>query len=78
MRCKEPTKAMIDGLSIESNKTEVLLNITIDQELKFDEHVNYLCKKARQKLNAFARITVFMNINKKRNILKVFTESQFG
>ena len=35
-------------------------------------------KKAGQKLNAFARITAFMNINKKRNILKAFSESQFG
>ena len=27
-------------------KTEVLLGITIGHELKFDDHVNYLCKKA--------------------------------
>ena len=35
---------MINGLSIESNKKEVLLETSINHELKFDEHVNYLCR----------------------------------
>ena len=43
--CAEATTAMIDGLPIDSSKTEVLLGITIDRELKFDDHVNRLCKK---------------------------------
>ena len=42
---REPTTTMIDGLSIEPNKTELLLDIKIAKESKFDEHVNYLCKK---------------------------------
>ena len=45
MSCTEATTAMIDGLPIDSSKTEVLLGITIDHELKFNDHVNYLCKK---------------------------------
>ena len=39
MSYKKTTTAMIDGLTIESNKTEVLLIVKFDQELKFDEHV---------------------------------------
>ena len=80
MSCKEPTTAMIDDLSIESNKTEVILRIKIDQELKCDEHGNCLFKKGGQKLNAIAiaRIAPFMNINKKINNIKGFIESQFG
>ena len=34
---------------------EVLLRITIDRELKFDDHTSSLCKKACQKLDALAR-----------------------
>ena len=34
MSCTEAPTAMIDGLSINSSKTEVLLEITIDHELK--------------------------------------------
>ena len=47
MSCTEATTAMIDGLPIDSRKTEVLLGITIDHELKFDDHVNYLRKKSK-------------------------------
>ena len=78
MSCAEATTAVIDGLPIDSSKTEVLLGITIDHELKFDDHVNRLCKKASLKLNALARIAPFMNVSKKRIIMKSFIESQFG
>ena len=42
--CAEATTAMIDGLPIDSSKTEVLLGITTDHELKFDDHVNQKSK----------------------------------
>ena len=78
MSCAEATTAMIDGLPIDSSKTEVLLGITIDHELKFDDYVNRLCKKASLKLNALARTAPFMNVSKKRIIMKSLIESQFG
>ena len=65
MSCAEETTAMIDGLLIDSSKTEVLLGITIDHELKFENHVNNLCKKASLKLNALASVAPFMNVSKK-------------
>ena len=78
MSCTEATTAVIDGLPIDSSKTEVFLGITIDYELQFNDHVNYLCKKASLKLNALACIARFMNVSKKRIIMKSFIESQFG
>ena len=78
LSCSEPSTALIDGSSIESNTKEILLGITIDRDLKFDEHVNNLCKKACQKLNALVRLAPFMNVDKKRMIMKAFIESQFG
>ena len=74
MSCAEATTAMIDGLPIDSSKT-VLLGITIDHELQFDDHVNHLCKKASIKFNALAYIAPFMNVHKKRIIMKSFIES---
>ena len=65
MSCAEATTAMIDGLPIDSSKTEVLLGITSDHELKFDDHVNHLCKKGSLKLNALGLTTPFMNVSKK-------------
>ena len=67
MSCVEATTAMIDGLPIDSSKTEVLLGITIDHELKFDKHVNNLNKKVSLKLNALARIAAFMNFSNSNN-----------
>ena len=74
MSCAEATTAVIDGLSIASSKTEVLLGITTNHELKFDNHVNNLCKKASLKVNALARIEPFMNFSKKRIIMKSFID----
>ena len=55
MSCAEATTAMSDGFLIDSSKAEVLLGITTDHELKFDNHVKYLCKKASLKDNALAK-----------------------
>ena len=78
MSCVEATTAIIDGLPIDSSKTEVLLGITINHELKFDSHVNNLCEKASLKLNTLARSLPFINFSQKRIIMKSFIESQFG
>ena len=69
MSCAEAPTAMID-LFIDSSKTEVLLGTTINHELKFDDHVNYLCKTASIKLNALAHIAPFMHVSKKQVIMK--------
>ena len=46
--------------------------------MKFDDHVNCLCKKASLKPNARARFAPFMNVSKKRIIVKSFIELKFG
>ena len=43
--------AKIDNNYIESEKEQVLLNITIDSNLTFESHINNICKRASQKLN---------------------------
>ena len=78
MSCNEPSTLVIDGFYIETNTKEVLLGIAIDKDLKFDDHVNSLCKKACQKLNALARLAPYMSVEKRRIIMKAFIESQFG
>ena len=45
-------------------KTEFLLRITIQYELKSDNHVNYSCKKVGQTINVVACIKSFMNASK--------------
>ena len=74
LSCNESSTIVIDGSSIETNTKEVLLGITIDKDLKFDDHVNILCQKACQKLNACAHLAPNMNVEK-RIIMKTFMVS---
>ena len=71
-------KAKIDNNYIESEKEQVLLGITIDSNLTFENQINNICKKASQKLNALARVAPYMNMKKRRIIMKSFVTSQFG
>ena len=63
---------------IKSSQKEILLGINLDSKLKFEDHVNFMCKKASQKLYALAWIAPFMDLKQRRNIMKAFVESQFG
>ena len=63
---------------IELEKEQVLLEITIGSNLSFEEHISSLCKKASQKLNVLARISGYMDIQKRRTLMKSFITSQFG
>ena len=74
----ETTHANVDGSMIKSSQKEILLGINLDSELKFEDHVNFICKKASKKLYALARIAPFMDLKQRRNIMKAFVESQFG
>ena len=69
--------ATIDHSSIESEDKQVLLGITTDSNLTFENHINSICTKASQKLNVLARIAPYMNIQKRRTMMKSFVASQF-
>ena len=56
--------AVIDNNHIASEDEQVLLGVTIDSNLSFESHINNICLKVSQKLNALARIAPYMNIQK--------------
>ena len=58
------TTTTIDNSYVESEDEQVLLGITTDSNLTFENHINSICKKASQKLNALARIAPYINIQK--------------
>ena len=68
----------VDGNLIQASSSEKLLGIKIDCNLSFNEHVEDICKKASQKLNALARISQYINESKRRLLFKSFILSQFG
>ena len=55
-----------------------MLGINFDYKLKFTDLIEEICNKASQKLNAFARIALYMSIQKRRTLMNAFLKSQFN
>ena len=58
-------------------KTAKLLGITIDIDLKFDEHLSNVCLKTNRKLSTLTKIREYLDFKKKSIIFKGFLETQF-
>ena len=63
---------------IENNECEKLLGIKIDKSLNFNTHVESLCKKAGQKINALSRLTFSLNFDQRRLIMNSFIMCHFS
>ena len=55
-----------------------MLEILIDSELSFDQHISFISSKASKKLHAPGRIATLMSLKKYRTLMKAFIESQFN
>ena len=75
---KDNIVAKIDNHCIKSESQQELLGILIDSNLTFEGHINNICKKTSSKLNALARISPYMEIQKRKMLMKSFVTSQFG
>ena len=73
----ESCTAKIEDFSIENSTEQKLLGVKFHSNLSFESHITSLCKKASQKLHALARISHYMDLNKRRNLMKAFITSQF-
>ena len=54
-----------------------LLEINVDNELKFDKHILEICSKAGRKLSALALMSNSVSFRKRRSLFKTLSESQF-
>ena len=68
----------IGGMAISNSKYEKLLGTHIDNKLTFEPYVRSLCKKASQKLNAFARIAFSWKFDQRKILLNAFITSHFS
>ena len=62
---------------ISENKSE-LLGIILDSKVSFENHINNLCKRATQKLNALARIAPYMCLEKRKTVMKAYVASSIS
>ena len=70
--------ANVGDAQIWSSKEEVLLGLKIDNQLKFDIHLNAVCKKVGQKISALARLMNVLPFEKRKILMTSFVESQFA
>ena len=56
-----------DNTIISENKTE-LVGIIRDSKLSFEDHINNICKKASQKLNALSRVAPYTCLEKGKQL----------
>ena len=75
---QEKVFVTLENERINNTNSVELLGVEIDKTLDFTEHVTQLCKKGNQKLYALARISVYLNKDKLRIIMKTFIQSQFN
>ena len=55
-----------------------LLDIEIDNKLKFEKQISNICKKARKQLNAIFRLPTFMGHKEKESMINVVVHSDFN
>ena len=68
----------IDNSYTEWEDKQVLLDITTGSNFTFENHINTICKKAIQKLNALAILASYLKIENRRTMIKPFVTSQFS
>ena len=78
LNSQEPNFLKIDDLRINNYLSEKVLDITFDCKLKFNKHIEDICQKASEKLNALARLAPYMEATKKGILMNAFFKSQFN
>ena len=74
----KPFSINVENEFIKSSNNNKLLGINLNNRLGFNTHVTNTCNPVSKKLNALARISQLMNINKRRMTMKAFVVSEFG
>ena len=71
-------KLKIHNNEIETTKSLKLLDIEIDNQLSFNQHISKLCSKAATQLNAICRLAKFMGNKEKIAMINSFVYSNFN
>ena len=68
----------INTIEIRNTSEVKLLGLKIDHELKFDVHIDKLCKTERFKFYALRRIRTFLTPEQAKLLANSFVNTQFG
>ena len=68
----------INNITIPLTDRVKLLGVTIDSQLKFDNHIKALCQIAKRKVSVFSHVANFLNYEKSRILYNTFVMSNFN
>ena len=68
----------VDDRTIPLTDKVKLLGVTIDSQLKFDDHIKALCQTANRKISAFSHVANFLNYEKGKILYNTFATSNFN
>ena len=68
----------VGNKTVAEQRNGKLLGITIDKNINMAEHIRKICKQASTKLHALARISPYLNEQKRKLLMKSFILSQFS
>ena len=72
IKTDEHVQVKISTAQIVNSSSEKLHGVTVDAKLSFLEDIEKIYAKSRAKLKALARISLFLNIKKKKVLMKTF------
>ena len=75
---RNSVKLIINSTETEESKKVLLLGITIDNLLTFNEHIDNLCRTANYKLHVLRRIRKFLSLEKAKLLCNAFKNNQFN
>ena len=58
----------VGGKKLPATHTVKLLGMQIDNKLKLNKHIHELCVKVNQKVSAFARLNLYLSLEKAKNL----------
>ena len=74
----EMEQIKLQNLTIEETDKAKLLGITFDKNLTMHYHIKHICKHAINKLYALARLSPYLDEQKRKILMKSFVISQFN
>ena len=75
---RNSVKLIMKTNQTEESKKVVLLDITIDNLITFNEHIDNLCRMANYKLHALRRIRKYLSLEKAKLLSNALINSQFN
>ena len=72
LNAKDQNFLRIGNFNIKNSFSEKLLVITSYFKLKFNNHIEDICKKATRELNALSRIVPYMDISRRKILMNAF------